>query len=236
MHSKIKEEWLSLSLGAQALQCRLRRSPRRRSLTVRVSEAGEVVVNAPLRLAQSHIHGFLHKHAEWISARLQAAHEQRFEWRDGALLPYLGGHLQLRLLDQPGPARARQDGEALLCNALPMQAPALVLRWYQRNARALLGERLAHHASRAGLPPPPLRLSNARSRWGSLSAKGVVNLNWRLIKAHPEQIDYVICHELAHFRQRNHSPAFWREVEALFPAWKKVRGELRQNGRLYFQF
>jgi predicted metal-dependent hydrolase len=149
---------------------------------------------------------------------------------------YLGGHLQLRLLDQPGPARARQDGEALLCNALPVQVPALVLRWYQRNARALLGERLAHHALRAGCALPPLRLSNARTRWGSLSAQGVVSLNWRLLKAHPEQIDYVICHELAHFRQRNHSPAFWREVEALFPDWKTVRGELRQNGRLYFQF
>jgi len=236
VNPRIKEEWLSLSLGAQALQCRLRRSPRRRSLAVRVSEAGEVVVNAPLRLAQREIHGFLHKHADWINDRLQAAREHRCEWHDGVLLPYLGGHLRLRLLDQPGPARARQDGEFLLCNSPPVQVPALVLRWYQRNARVLLGERLAHHASRAGLPPPPLRLSNARTRWGSLSAKGVVSLNWRLLKAHPEQIDYVICHELAHFRQRNHSPAFWREVEALFLDWKKSRGELRQNGRLYFQF
>jgi predicted metal-dependent hydrolase len=236
VRSRIKEEWLSLDLGMQALQCRLRRSPRRRSLAVRVSDAGEVVVNAPQYLAQRDIHGFLHKHADWITSRLQTVHEHRFEWRDGMLLPYLGGHLQLRLLDQPGPARARQDAAVLLCNALPTQVPALVLRWYQRNARALLGERLAHHASRAGLPPPPLRLSNARTRWGSLSATGVVSLNWRLLKAHPEQIDYVVCHELAHFRQRNHSPAFWREVEALFPDWKTVRGELRQNGRLYFQF
>jgi predicted metal-dependent hydrolase len=235
-NSRGTEEWLSFGLGAQALQCRLRRSPHRRSLSVRVSDAGEVVVNAPLRLAQREIHGFLHKHADWINSRLQAAREHRFEWQDGALLPYLGGHLTLRLLDQPGPARARQDGEALLCNAPTAQAPALVLRWYQRNARALLGERLAHHVSRAGLPPPPLRLSNARTRWGSLSATGVVSLNWRLLKARPEQIDYVICHELAHFRQRNHSPAFWREVETLFPDWKKVRGELRQHGRLYFQF
>lgn len=234
--SRIKEERLDFSLGAQVLQCRLRRSPRRRGLALQVSEAGEVVINAPLRLAQRDIHGFLHKHSDWISARLQAAREHRFEWRDGAPLPYLGGHLQLRLLDQPGPARARQDGEFLLCNATPAQASALVLRWYQRNARALLGERLAHHADRAGRNPPPLRLSNARTRWGSLSAKGVVSLNWRLLKARPEQIDYVICHELAHFRQRNHSKAFWREVEALFPDWKKVRAELRQNGRLYFQF
>lgn len=214
----------------------LRRSSRRRSLAVRVSEAGEIVVNAPLRLAQREIDGFLRNHAEWIGARLRAALTQRFEWRDGAPLPYLGGQLQLRLLDQPGPARARQDGENLLCNALPRQAAALVPRWYQRNARVLLSERLAHHAVRAALPPPPLRLSNARTRWGSLSAKGVVSLNWRLLKAPVAAIDYVICHELAHFRQRNHSPAFWREVAALFPDWQRVRGELRQNGRLYFQF
>lgn len=234
--SRIQEEVLSFRLGEQALHCLLRRSPRRHSLAVRVSDAGEVVVNAPLRLGARDIHGFLQKHADWISARLQAAHAQRFEWRDGALLPYLGGHLQLRLLDQPGPSRARLDGDCLLCNAQSAQVPALALRWYQRTARALLSERLAHHAARDGRALPPLRLSNARSRWGSLSPRGVVSLNWRLLKATREQIDYVICHELAHFRQRNHSQAFWREVEVLFPDWKRIRGELRQNGRLYFQF
>jgi predicted metal-dependent hydrolase len=236
VNSGTTEELLHFSLGERALQCRLRRSPRRRGLSVRVSDAGEVVVNAPLRLAQREIHGFLRKHADWIDDRLQAAREHHFEWRDGARLPYLGGHLTLRLLDQPGAARARRDGDLLLCNAPAAQAALLVPRWYQRNARLLLGERLAHHAARAGYAMPPLRLSNARTRWGSLSAKGVVSLNWRLLKASPEQIDYVICHELAHFRQRNHSAAFWREVEALFPDWNKVRGDLRQNGRLYFQF
>jgi predicted metal-dependent hydrolase len=214
----------------------LRRSSGRRSLALRISAAGEIVVNAPLRLSQREIDGFLHKHADWIDARLRAAREHRFDWQDGAPLPYLGGNLQLRLLDQPGPARARRDGVSLLCNATPEQAAILVPRWYQREARALLGERLAHHAARAGLAMPPLRLSNARTRWGSLSAKGVVSLNWRLLKAPLEAIDYVICHELAHFRQRNHSAAFWREVAVLFPDWKKIRAELRQNGRLYFQF
>lgn len=214
----------------------LRRSSGRRSLALRISADGEIVVNAPLRLPQREIDGFLHKHADWIGARLLAARAHRFEWRDGAQLPWLGGNLQLRLLDQPGPARARRDGACLLCNAAPEQAAILVPRWYQRQARVLLAERLAHHAARAGLAMPPLRLSNARTRWGSLSAKGMVSLNWRLLKAPVEAIDYVICHELAHFRQRNHSSAFWREVAVLYPGWEKIRGELRQNGRLYFQF
>ena len=234
--SPIREERFLVSLGEQSLDCLLRRSPRRRSLAVRVSDAGEVVVNAPQRLGVVDIHGFLQKHADWISARLLAVRAHRFEWCDGALLPYLGGQLQLRLLDLPGPARVRREGDCLLCNAQQDLAPTQVTRWYQRSARVLFGERLAHHAARAGCALPPLRLSNARGRWGSLSPKGVVSLNWRLLKAGPEQLDYVICHELAHFSQRNHSPAFWREVALLFPEWKRVRGELRLNGHLYFQF
>lgn len=225
------------SVGEAApLSYALRRSARRRSLALRVNEAGEVVVNAPMRLAQREIDAFLARHHAWLIERVAAAREHAFQWRDGVALPWLGNTLSLRLLAAAGKPTIRREAEQLLCHAAPSALAALVSRWYQREARALLGERLAHHAARAGLAMPPLRLSNARTRWGSLSARGVVSLNWRLLKAPLTQIDYVICHELAHFKQRNHSPAFWREVEALFPDWKKVRAELRQNGRLYFQF
>ena len=71
--SPIREERFRFSLDEQTLDCLLRRSPRRRSLAVRVSDAGEVVVNAPQRLGVVDIHGFLQKHADWISARLLAA-------------------------------------------------------------------------------------------------------------------------------------------------------------------
>lgn len=64
----------------------------------------------------------------------------------------------------------------------------------------------------------------------------MVGLNWRLVKASTAEMDYVICHELAHFRQRNHSADFWREVAALYPEYGAARRLLRQNGRLYFQF
>ncbi len=231
------EETRSLTADdVDALPYLLRRSSRRRSLALRVSESGGVVVNAPMRLAQRDIDAFLARHRAWLVAQLAATQARAFQWCDGAALPWLGSTLSLRLLAVTGKPTIRREDAQLTCQAAPQSLAALVVRWYQREARALLGERLAHHAARAGLAMPPMRLSNARTRWGSLSASGVVSLNWRLLKATPEQIDYVICHELAHFRQRNHSPAFWAEVETLFPNWKKVRHELRQNGRLYFQF
>ena len=217
----------------------LRRSGRRRSLALRVDHSGSIVVNAPLRLAQKDIDGFIARHQAWISERLAQAQTRTFDWREGAQLPWLGGHLTLRLHPADGKPILRREEEQLHCQgpAPTLAAPAtLITRWYQQEARALLAERLALHAARAGCALPPLRLSNARTRWGSLSARGVVSLNWRLIKTPQEAIDYVICHELAHFRQRNHSPAFWLEVEKLFPAWKRVRAALRHNGRRYFQF
>ena len=225
---------LALDLPSGPLLCRLRLSNRRRTLALRVSEAGEVVVNAPLRLPRDQIESFLRKHADWIAARLDAAREHAFVWRERAPLPYLGGSLCLRIA--AGGGAPRREGDALFCGGEAREVTAAVSRWYRGEARALLQARLAFHAARAGLPVPPLRISDARTRWGSLSAKGVVSLNWRLLKAGAAEIDYVICHELAHFRQRNHSPAFWREVEALYPDWREARLALRRNARRYFGF
>lgn len=233
---QLRESCLELPLGGEVLACRLRRSSARRTLALRVSETGEVVVNAPLHTAEGLIRGFVDRHLEWIRARLQEARTRTVGWEEGARLPYLGGELTLRLLPDADRAEVRLEGDELYCGAPARQAEEVILAWYRRTAREFLAQRLAHHAQRLGRTVPPLRLSNARTRWGSLSAKGVVSLNWRLLKGGLDEIDYVICHELAHFRHRNHSAAFWREVETLFPAWATVRRRLRENGRRYFQF
>jgi predicted metal-dependent hydrolase len=230
------EETLPLPIAGNGAVYLLKRSSARRTLALRVTDQGEIAVNAPLRLPQHEVDRFLQRHADWLKDRLETARTRVFTWRDGAELPWLGGHLSLRLLAPGGRPTVRQEADLLLCAAEETAIGAVVTHWYRREARPLLAQRLAHHATRLGRPTPPLRLSDARTRWGSLSPKGVVSLNWRLAKASPEEIDYVICHELAHFRQRNHSPAFWREVAALFPDFVRVRDLLRRNGRLYFEF
>ncbi len=230
----LADAFLDLELAPGHLRCRLRLSSRRRTLALRVNAAGEVVVNAPMRLPPGEIEQFVRKHLDWISTRQEAARAAVFEWRDGAALPFLGGFLRLGFADA-GRLPRREDA-TLFCVGEPARAAAQALRWYRATARAFLLERLTYHADRAGIALPNLRLSDARTRWGSLSPKGVVSLNWRLIKASVEEIDYVICHELAHFRQRNHSALFWREVATLFPDYVAMRARLRRQGRLYFAF
>lgn len=243
----LRDSSLALEYPGLSLPCRLRESPRRRTLALRVAEDGVLVVNAPAGVRHADIHGFVARHLDWIRAR-QAAAVSAPDWAEGMPLPFLGETLRLRCVPAEASrqrARVWREADALCfqpgageveaCVAARLAEDA-VRAWYAQQARALFAERLALAAARAGRAVPAWRLSNARGRWGSLSPKGVVGLNWRLMKVDVAEIDYVICHELAHFRQRNHSPAFWREVAALYPDFAAARARLRAAGRQCFLF
>ena len=80
---------------------------------------------------------------------------------------------------------------------------------------------------------PTIRLSNARTRWGTCHPAGRVHLNWRLIQAPPGLIDYVVVHELAHLREPNHSPRFWTWVASVLPDYQQRRLALRRDAHRY---
>ena len=79
-------------------------------------------------------------------------------------------------------------------------------------------------------------LSSANSRWGSCNSRREVRLAWRLVKARPALVDYVVCHELAHLRHMNHSRDFWAEVGRLCPDYGRLRDELEATDHLYRSF
>lgn len=222
-----------LELDGRRIPCRLRRSSARRSLAMRIEADGRVVVLAPLILPESQLEDFIRRHADWLRRQLDRVAAFQDPWHDGGRLPYLGGDLHLTRAE--GVIHPCRDSDRLLVSD-PATARPAVLVWYEAQAREILGARLAAICAAHALALPPWRLSDARTRWGSLSARGVVSLNWRLVMAPLAVIDYVICHELAHFRERNHSPAFWRAVAALCPDYATARRALRQNGGWYFQF
>ncbi|MDM7457152.1 MAG: M48 family metallopeptidase [Tepidimonas sp.] len=105
----------------------------------------------------------------------------------------------------------------------PEPTPAL-----RERARALFAARVAHYAPLLAVRPAALRLSSARTRWGSASARGTVSLNWRLVCLPVELLDYVVVHELAHLREMHHGPAFWAVVAAVLPDYAERRAALRR--------
>jgi predicted metal-dependent hydrolase len=90
---------------------------------------------------------------------------------------------------------------------------------------------VALYAAQHGFQPGRIRITSARTRWGSCSSKGTLSFTWRLVMAPLEVVDYVVIHELAHLRVKNHSQVFWDSVAALMPDYKRHVTWLKKNGR-----
>ena len=99
---------------------------------------------------------------------------------------------------------------------------------YIQKAKAILPARVAYYSDIMGLYPKQIRITSAKTRFGSCSSKGHICFSWRLMQYPPEAIDYVVVHELAHLRHMNHSPAFHALVASVLPDHKQRRALLRK--------
>jgi predicted metal-dependent hydrolase len=209
----------------------LERRPRR-TVGLKITENG-LVVHAPKRIFEFQLNQILQEKAGWILEKLQAREAnqvEKIEWIDGEQLLYLGQDITLKIVLN------NKKNIHFERNELVVHAPAAnihaacrasVLMWYKRTAILDYTRRVEVFAAKLGVATPPVAISNAQSRWGSCSSRGNVRLSWRLLQAPPHIINYVICHELAHLKQMNHSAKFWAVVEQLFPHYKAAEKELK---------
>lgn len=96
-----------------------------------------------------------------------------------------------------------------------------------RRAKEVLPGKVAHYAARMGLYPAGVTITGARTRFGSCSGKNRLCFSWRLMGYPEEAVDYVVVHELAHIRHKNHGPAFYECVARTLPDWRARRELLR---------
>ena len=109
----------------------------------------------------------------------------------------------------------------------PEEIKRSVISVYRSTAKQLLANRVAHYARQMGVAPAAVRVTSARTRWGSCSSANSINFSWRLVMADDDVIDYVVVHELAHIIEHNHSDRFWRVVESALPDDKQRRQRLK---------
>ena len=108
---------------------------------------------------------------------------------------------------------------------------AAAKNWLRAEARRILVPSLLSLATEMGVTPKEIRIRHTRTRWGSCSVKGNINLAISLIFLPPNLARYVLVHELCHLKEMNHSPAFWKEVLALEPDGLELDRRLRAGWR-----
>ncbi len=220
----------TLHLDGQELVYLLRRSDRR-SIGLKIAADG-LTVTLPRRLPASEADRAVRQKLSWILDKLSLQQQQPRgrQFADGARVLWQGGSSILRT----GHRQNRIAGTELHLAAVDdhEEIADALMRLCQREARSHFTERVRHWSRNMGLVPSRLALSSARGRWGSCSASGGLRLNWRLMQAPLEVIDYVVIHELAHLAELNHSARFWAIVAAHCPDWKAQRDWLKCHGRL----
>jgi predicted metal-dependent hydrolase len=108
--------------------------------------------------------------------------------------------------------------------------------WLRSEAKADLARRTNHHAANLGCEPKRISVRDQSTRWGSCSSTGTISYSWRLIFAPQFVLDYVAAHEVAHLKEMNHGPRFWRLVRDTMPDMHKARAWLKQNGAELHRF
>ena len=219
-------------LGGQPVDYRLVRA-RRRSIGMQVDLDG-LTVRAPRWVSLGDIEAALAERSGWILRTLAEWRTRRRdvfprEWKTGAPIFYRGDELSLAVF----PARRSAirhdmfDLTVLHPSAHDERKVAtFVSHWLRDEALRLLAPRVAAFARAVTPAAPPVKLSNAKSEWGSCNQRGEIRLNWRLVQLPAELADYVVAHEVAHLVELNHSPRFWAVVERLMPGHGQRRRAL----------
>lgn len=208
---------------------------RRRTIALIVERDGSLTVRAPKRAALHDIEQFIHEKAGWIlrtRERLKSLPETpKKKYIDGEIFLFLGNEYPLKLVTPQRPA-LKFNQQFSLGRTSQNRAETLFTRWYKEQAFQLISERVNYYARLHGFEPKQIKISSAKTRWGSCTSTGNLNFTWRLVMAPLEIIDYVVIHELVHLRVHNHSLKFWKQVELIDPDYKVKRKWLRINGEL----
>lgn len=207
---------------------------KRRTLALFIESDGSLIVRAPLRTPGKLIRDFVDGHTLWIEkkqaqARAAAALPAR-QFIPGESFPYLGeSHLLEIVKDQK--KALLLDGNFKLAERAREDAQKVFQEWYRAQARQVIQERVEIFSARYQFQYEKIRISSARTRWGSCSPTGTLSFSWRLILNPMGVVDYVVIHELVHTVVHNHSKRFWRSVEKIMPNYKEFNKWLNKNGQ-----
>ena len=157
------------------------------------------------------------------------------EWVNGESFLYLGSSYRLQLVAEQDAALKLKDGRFCLSRRVveqggPAAAQAAFQSFYTDKGAARLAERVAYYAPRVAVTPGRLQIRELRHRWATCLKGGDLHFHWKCLMAPLKIVDYIVVHELCHLRHRDHTGAFWNEVDKVLPDYRERKEWLRQRG------
>lgn len=244
----------------------MRRSSRAKRFSLKVSHTERsAILTLPNRGRLEDASAFLARHAEWLKRQLERLPDP-IPFTDGAVVPLRGAFHRLKFVGskrncgvvsvlhngfQPagisgfsaattlrGPCCVNTDVilPQICISGDTAHAPRRFSDWLRCEVRRDISVSVAKHAKLLGCTPKRIAVRDQATRWGSCSTSGTLSFSWRLIFAPPFVLDYVAAHEVAHLREMNHGPRFWRLVKEASPVTPNARIWLKTHGAELHRF
>ncbi len=212
-----------------------------------VVKPGQVEVVAPWAVPEHKLHKFVQAKQQWVSQALKKMAGSGTDqitftpsrFANGALLTFQGQAHPVVLL----PSKLKRikiefnDGYRIhLPENLDEQhsqgeIKKAVIRWMKKEIKTHVERFVNLHADYKNLVPRSVTIKSQKSRWGSCGIKNDININWLLLMAPADVLEYVVVHELCHIKEKNHSIRFWALVAEHLPDYKSRRQWLKKHGR-----
>ncbi|HEX3810507.1 MAG TPA: SprT family zinc-dependent metalloprotease [Rhizomicrobium sp.] len=221
-----------LKIDGRAVPVTLKLNPRARRLIVKVHPTtGEVTVVAPSRRALEHALDFARNEKDWIAGRL-ADVPPPVLLGIGKTIPFLGeAHLIVQGEGRPPVQVGMDDGKPVLrVSGREEHVSRRLTDFLKREVRAVLESRTFEYARHIAIFPKRITVRDTASRWGSCSSGQLLSFSWRLVFAPAHVLDYVVAHEVAHLKELNHGPRFWKLVREMVPDIETPQLWLRDHG------
>jgi predicted metal-dependent hydrolase len=212
----------------------------RQTTDIVIERSGVITVRPPLRMTPEQVDETVLSKRMWIYRNLadwrdlNAARVTR-EWVSGESFLYLGSSYRLQWVqDQDAPLKLK-DGRFCLLRSIVEAggneaAHQAFQSFYNDKGLPRLKQRVDCFAAKVGVAAGTVQVKDLGYRWASCLKNGDLQFNWKCLMAPLTIIDYIVVHELCHLRHRDHSDAFWNEVDKVLPDYRNRKEWLRVRG------
>lgn len=220
-------------VAGRAVPLKIVENDRAKRMTLRIVPGGSGLrVTIPSGLSQREVDRFLDRHQSWLEEKFRKLPADALV-RPGIKIPFRG--VAHHIVHEPGKrgtvtATTWEGTPALIVYGEVDHLPRRVADFLKREAKQDIERLVAHHTATVGRGAKAIRYRDTTSRWGSCTSDGVLSFSWRIMMAPVPVIDYLVAHEVAHLKEMNHGPNFWKLCEALCPDTPRCRDWLKRNG------
>ncbi len=218
-----------------SLDIEIKRSARKKTITVNIERDGSVNAVAPIGCSDEVIYKellareyIICKHVANRKAVCKAYIKRTFV--NGQSFLYMGQSYNLQISTTAKKSIEIVDDKIVLAEKFLPKARETFVRFYKKQGLPYIQERVAHFSKMVGREPSSVKIMELGAHWASCTPQKYLNFHWKCIMAKPIIIDYLVVHELTHLKYPQHTQQFWDAVFSVMPNYKECEDWLHEYG------